>query len=60
MALPEASTAVSPSGALDPGVRRAMIAEAAYFRAEKRGFVAGGEMDDWLAAEADVDALLSL
>lgn len=31
-----------------------MIAEAAYFRAEKRGFVPGFEMFDWLAAEREV------
>lgn len=34
--------------------RRAMITDAAYFRAEKRGFAAGHELDDWLAAEVDV------
>ena len=34
--------------------RRAMIADAAYFRAEKRGFEPGHELDDWLAAEVDV------
>ena len=39
--------------------RRAMIAEAAYLRAERRGFVAGHEEEDWLAAEKEVDALLS-
>ena len=38
--------------------RRAMIAEAAYLRAERRGFTAGDEVEDWLAAEAEVDALL--
>ena len=38
--------------------RRAMIAQAAYLRAERRGFTAGGEEEDWLAAEAEVDALL--
>lgn len=38
--------------------RYRMIAEAAYFRAERRGFVAGNELEDWLAAEIDVDALL--
>lgn len=38
--------------------RRAMIAEAAYLRAERRGFAAGNEEEDWLAAEAEVDALL--
>lgn len=38
--------------------RRAMIAQAAYLRAERRGFVPGGEVEDWLAAESEVDALL--
>jgi len=37
--------------------REQMIAEAAYFRAEERGFVPGHEMSDWLQAEADVEAL---
>jgi hypothetical protein len=31
-----------------------MIAVVAYYRAERRGFCEGGEMDDWLAAEAEV------
>jgi hypothetical protein len=37
-----------------------MIAEAAYLRAERRGFTGGPEkeQEDWLAAEAAVDALL--
>ena len=39
-------------------VRRGMIAEAAYLRAERRGFAPGQEHEDWLAAEAEVDALL--
>ena len=41
-------------------VRRGMIAEAAYLRAERRGFTGGPdkEREDWLAAEAAVDALL--
>lgn len=34
--------------------RRAMVAEAAYFRAERRGFVPGHELEDWLAAESEV------
>jgi hypothetical protein len=38
--------------------RRAMIAQAAYLRAERRGFASGGEVEDWLAAEAEIDALL--
>lgn len=39
--------------------RRAMIAKAAYLRAERRGFVPGFEESDWLTAEKEVDALLS-
>jgi hypothetical protein len=35
------------------------IALGAYFRAEARGFAPGGELDDWLAAERDVDAALA-
>jgi len=37
-----------------------MVAEAAYLRAEKRGFTGGAEKEreDWLAAEAEVDVLL--
>jgi hypothetical protein len=31
-----------------------MIAEAAYFRAEKRGFAPGLEADDWQEAEDEV------
>lgn len=38
--------------------RREMIAEAAYYRAEKRGFTGGDPIADWVAAEAEVDALL--
>jgi hypothetical protein len=32
----------------------AMIADAAYFRAEKRGFEAGHEIEDWLVAEDEI------
>jgi hypothetical protein len=43
------SAAVSAEQRLD------MIAAAAYYRAERRGFAAGGEVDDWLAAEREID-----
>jgi hypothetical protein len=36
-----------------------MIAERAYYRAEKRGFAPGHELEDWLAAEREVAALAS-
>jgi hypothetical protein len=35
--------------------RQAMIAETAYFLAESRGFEAGHDLEDWLAAEREVD-----
>jgi hypothetical protein len=31
-----------------------LVADAAYFRAERRGFVPGHEAEDWLAAEAEI------
>ena len=43
---------------VDPEQRAALIAEAAYFRAERRGFAPGQETEDWLAAEAEIDAKL--
>jgi Protein of unknown function (DUF2934) len=42
-----------------PEARRALIAESAYLRAERRGFEPGHENEDWLAAEQEVDALLT-
>ena len=33
---------------------RRRIAEAAYYRAQQRGFSPGYELEDWLAAEAQV------
>lgn len=32
------------------------IQEAAYRRAQERGFGPGAELDDWLAAEREIDA----
>ena len=45
-------------GDISENARRGMIAEGAYLRAERRGFAPGFEVEDWLAAEAEVDALL--
>lgn len=44
--------------AVTPEQRYKMIAEAAYFRAEKRGFVGGNSAQDWIEAEAEIDNLL--
>ena len=35
-----------------------MVAEAAYYRAERRGFAPGNEMEDWLQAETEIDSLI--
>lgn len=35
--------------------RRQMIAREAYYRAERRGFAPGHELEDWCEAEATVD-----
>jgi len=35
-----------------------VIAVAAYHKAEKRGFDQGGEFQDWIEAEQEIDALL--
>jgi Protein of unknown function (DUF2934) len=38
--------------------RERLVAQAAYFRAEKRGFVPGCELQDWIEAEAEVLRLI--
>jgi len=60
---PAAATGSSTATAtieISEDVRRGMIAQAAYLRAERRGFTGGHdkEREDWIAAEAEVDALL--
>jgi hypothetical protein len=39
---------------IQPEDRREAIARAAYYRAEKRGFVPGHEKEDWLEAEREL------
>jgi hypothetical protein len=43
---------------ISPEERHRMICDAAYLRAERRGFVSGHELTDWLEAESEIDALL--
>ena len=38
-------------------LRRAMIAEAAYYLAARRGFEPGHELEDWVAAEGQIQRL---
>jgi len=50
--------ATSVSMSIDPDVRRQLVAAEAYFLAERRGFAAGHELEDWVTAEAAVDSRL--
>lgn len=45
--------------AVAPGERERRIREAAYYHAEQHAFDGGDPVADWLAAEAEVDALLA-
>lgn len=45
---------------LSPELRHEMIKEAAYFRAEKRGFQGGDPVSDWLASEQEINSALSM
>ncbi len=44
---------------VDAERREEMIRRAAYLRAESRAFYPGREVDDWLAAEAEIDEKLA-
>jgi hypothetical protein len=55
-----AAIAVLESTRIDPDARRRLVAAEAYFLAERRGFAAGNELEDWVAAERLVDSRLEL
>lgn len=59
-ATPAKSQPTKPNGPtpITPEQRYRMICDAAYFRAERRGFIGGNAADDWTAAEAEIDSLL--
>jgi hypothetical protein len=50
--------ATQPEAGASLAERDRMIAEAAYFRALARGFQGGDPIDDWLAAEREINRLL--
>lgn len=57
---PAKPAAAKPAAAKpSPAERTKMIAEAAYYLAQKRGFSGGNELADWTAAEKQVDALIA-
>lgn len=44
----------------NPLQREQMIAVAAYYHAEKRGFAPNDEMADWFESEREIDSLLNV
>jgi len=61
---PKSPTASRPAlshgtASIDAQAREDLIREAAYFRAQRRGFEAGHDLEDWLAAERDFDQWLA-
>ena len=56
--LSESATKGNGASPITPEQRYRMICDAAYFRAERRGFIGGNSAEDWTAAEAEIDGLL--
>lgn len=56
---PTHSIVTRSSAYVAPQQREGLIAESAYFRSAHRGFEPGHEVDDWLAAESEIDAALA-
>jgi hypothetical protein len=54
--LKSARSPTTVTSSIDPEIRRQLVAAQAYFLAERRGFAAGHELEDWVAAEAAVDS----
>ena len=54
----QAETPAPKPAPISPQLRQELIAKAAYFNAEKRGFTPGYEMQDWLEAEQKIAASL--
>ena len=50
---------ILPQAQVSPHTRHLMIQAAAYFFAERRGFLPGHELDDWLAAEEVIGQTLA-
>jgi hypothetical protein len=47
-----------PARIVDPATpRETLIATAAYYRAARRDFEPGHELDDWLAAEREINGI---
>ena len=54
--IPSTSKKIGPS--ISAEERQRLVERVAYFRAEKRGFAPGFELQDWIEAEAEVLRLI--
>lgn len=52
------AAAEKPSPPMSNEELQRLVAEAAYFRAQRRGFAPGYELQDWVEAEAEVRRLI--
>jgi hypothetical protein len=50
----KAATMTTARADASAGEIRQLIEQAAYYKAEQRGFAPGHELEDWIAAEAEV------
>lgn len=54
LSLGRSSRSMAQRPAMSDSERNERVSVAAYFRAEKRGFAPGGELDDWFSAETEI------
>jgi hypothetical protein len=59
LAKPKAAPAAKAKAALSAEQRNNYVEVAAFYIAERRGFVPGNPADDWVAAEQEVDRLIT-
>jgi len=52
-------TSATSTKSITASEREQLIAEAAYYRAERRGFQGGDPVQDWIEAEVEVERTLS-
>ncbi|HEY6095158.1 MAG TPA: DUF2934 domain-containing protein [Gallionellaceae bacterium] len=55
---PRAPRKVSAKKGITAEERYLMVERAAYFLAERHGFSSGRALDDWIAAEKEIDSML--
>ncbi|MDP2239816.1 MAG: DUF2934 domain-containing protein [Burkholderiales bacterium] len=52
------AAACNPRTDMTAEERHGRIAEASYYRAMRRGFHGGSDLEDWLESEAEIDKLI--